>query len=163
MRDPDASGEAPDHAAMLSQPIGQDQDVSIGRLKRRADFLRAAKGRRWHGKAFSLQTGPAAEDADVALVGFTVTKKVGGSVVRNRARRRLREALRLTPGLPVKAGHDYVVIARIEAIRLPFSTLQTDLTRAIRSVHAEARPHDASKRPNQALPPGGSKRTRPGR
>jgi ribonuclease P protein component len=153
MRDPDASGEVRDHGTASSHPSRHEQDISIGRLKRRADFLRAAKGRRWHGKAFSLQAGPATDDTDpeTARVGFTVTKKVGGSVVRNRARRRLREALRLSSGLPVKAGHDYVVIARIEAIRLPFSTLQTDLTRAIRSVHAEARPHDASKR------------TRPGR
>jgi len=163
MRDPDAVGEALDHGTTSAQPSRQDQGVSIGRLKRRADFLRVAKGRRWHGKAFSLQAGATGEDTETARVGFTVTKKVGGSVVRNRARRRLREALRLTTGLPVRAGHDYVVIARIEAIRLPFSTLQTDLTRAIRSVHAEARPHDASKRPNQALPPGGLKRTRPGR
>lgn len=150
MRDPDSSGELQNDAVPPSQSR-QDRDVSIGRLKRRADFLRAAKGRRWHGKAFSLQAGPTGEEAETARVGFTVTKKVGGSVVRNRARRRLREALRLTAGLPVRAGHDYVVIARIDAIRLPFSTLQTDLTRAIRSVHAEARPHDASKR------------TRPGR
>ncbi|WP_158811146.1 ribonuclease P protein component [Beijerinckia sp. L45] len=166
MRDPDASGEA--SGTSPAHPSRQDQDVAIGRLKRRADFLRAAKGRRWHGKAFSLQAGPVEDseaqgESQIARVGFTVTKKVGGSVVRNRARRRLREALRLSDGLPVRSGHDYVVIARLEAIRLPFSTLQTDLTRAIRSVHAEARPHDASKRLNQALPPGGSKRTRPGR
>ena len=167
MRDPDVSGDAQDAAR---QTPSKDQSIAIGRLKSRADFLRAAKGRRWHGKAFSLQAGLVDDTASVedtgtpsARVGFTVTKKVGGSVVRNRARRRLREALRLTEGLPVRPGHDYVVIARIEAIRLPFSTLQNDLTRAIRSVHAEARPRDASKRPNTALPPDGLKRTRPGR
>jgi ribonuclease P protein component len=167
MRDPDVSGDTQDDAR---RPPGNDKDIAIGRLKSRADFLRAAKGRRWHGKAFSLQAGRADETGSVedagtpaARVGFTVTKKVGGSVVRNRARRRLREALRLTEGLPVRPGHDYVVIARIEAIRLPFSTLQNDLNRAIRSVHAEARPRDASKRPNTALPPDGLKRTRPGR
>ena len=167
MRDPDVSGLAQDDAR---QPPEKDKDIAIGRLKCRADFLRAAKGRRWHGKAFSLQAGQADETGAVegaatpaARVGFTVTKKVGGSVVRNRARRRLREALRLTEGLPVRPGHDYVVIARLEAVRLPFSTLQSDLTRAIRSVHAEARPRDASKRPNTALPPDGLKRTRLGR
>jgi ribonuclease P protein component len=141
---------------------GEERDLSIGRLKRRADFLRAAKGRRWHGKAFSLQAGPTGDGGERAVrVGFTVTKKVGGSVVRNRARRRLREALRLSVGLAVQPGHDYVVIARLEAIRLPFSTLKNDLSRAIRGIHAEARPHDASKRPHQGSSARGPKRTTP--
>ncbi len=139
--------------------------ISIGRLTRRADFLRAAKGRRWHGKGFSLQGAPAKpsvsqddaslahatrDDSRMARVGFTVTKKVGCSVVRNRARRRLREALRLAEGLPVMPAHDYVVIARVEALRLPFSTLKTDLRRAIRGLHAEIGPRDKKKRPSGA-------------
>jgi ribonuclease P protein component len=144
-----------------SESLRTMTSVTIGRLKRRADFLRAAKGRRWHGKAFSLQAQPADElatgaeprsDGEIARVGFTVTKKVGGSVVRNRARRRLREALRLCPNLPVHAGHDYVIIARLEATSLPFSTLQSDLTRAIRGVHAEAKPRDTTKRPKRTTP-----------
>ncbi|MDR3463642.1 MAG: ribonuclease P protein component [Beijerinckiaceae bacterium] len=154
MRDPDPASES----------LGPKASESIGRLKRRADFLRVAKGRRWHGKAFTLQALQAEErasgdDAAPAVrAGFTVTKKVGGSVVRNRARRRLREALRLCPDLPVRADHDYVIIARLEAIRLPFSTLQDDLTRALRGVHAEARPRDgakprdATKRPKRTTP-----------
>jgi ribonuclease P protein component len=129
-----------------------------------------AKGRRWHGKAFTLQAHPAEERAAGAeacagdeaahavRAGFTVTKKVGGSVVRNRARRRLREALRLCPDLPVRAGHDYVIIARLEAIRLPFSTLQDDLTRALRGVHAEAKPRDGAKPRNGAKPRDATKR-----
>ena len=143
-----------------SESLGTKTTITIGRLKRRADFLRVAKGRRWHGKAFSLQAQPAEPSAGAniqepsgsARAGFTVTKKVGGSVVRNRARRRLREALRLCPGLPVQAGHDYVIIARLEAIRLPFSTLQNDLTRAIRGIHAEAKPRDTAKRPKRTTP-----------
>jgi ribonuclease P protein component len=160
MRDPNPASES----------LGTKTNGTIGRLKRRADFLRVAKGRRWHGKAFTLQAQPAddsaggeaaragGETASAVRAGFTVTKKVGGSVVRNRARRRLREALRLCPDLPVRAGHDYVIIARLEAIRLPFSTLQDDLTRAIRGVHAEAKPRDgakprdATKRPKRTTP-----------
>lgn len=113
-----------------------DQVSTIGRLKRRADFLRAAKGRRWHGRALSLQS-VARGDMDEAgvRVGFTLTKKVGCAVIRNRARRRLREAVRLTADLPTKPGHDYVVIGRAAAIEVPFEALQQELARALRAVH----------------------------
>ena len=73
----------------------------VARLKKRADFLAAAKGRRQHQRSFVLQireraaaeTGEASSPAP--RFGFTVTKKVGNSVIRNRIRRRLREVVRL--------------------------------------------------------------------
>ena len=120
----------------------------IGRLKRRADFVRVSKGKRWHGKAMSLQAGrrdPTADDLGTARIGFTLTKKVGNAAIRNRARRRLKEAVRVSPDLPTRHGHDYVIVGRIEAIRLPFAALQTELIRALRGVHDEARA--ASRRP----------------
>lgn len=129
-----------------SESLGTTALRTIGRLKHRADFLRVAKGRRWHGKAFTLQAhGSESEPPSVPRAGFTVTKKTGNSVVRNRARRRLREALRLCPDLPLRPGHDYVIIARLDAIRLPFAALLNDLTRAVQGVHAEARPRDGTK------------------
>ena len=65
------------------------------RLTRRAEFLRVGKGQRWHGTAMSIQAEVREADADdQPRFGFTLTKKVGNAVVRNRARRRLREALR---------------------------------------------------------------------
>lgn len=136
-------------------------DTSIGRLKRRADFVRAAKGKRWHGKALSLQA-LARRDADTAggsvavRVGFTLTRKVGGAVIRNRARRRLKEAVRLAPDLPVRAGHDYVIVGRIDAIRLSFASLKSELVRAIGAVHdkvAAARPSDHTRPKRTRLKP----------
>ncbi len=120
------------------------------RLKRRADFMRAAAGKRFHGKAFTLQAAaqriaadPAGgEEAEPALpagparFGFTVTKKVGKAVVRNRIRRRFREAVRTLDPLPARAGHDYVMIARIEALKLPFTALQAELLRALGKIDA---------------------------
>ena len=62
---------------------------------------------------------------DAPRFGFTVTKKVGNSVIRNRIRRRLREAIRLTdPTSPPKPGHDYVLVARIEALTAPFDDMR---------------------------------------
>ncbi len=108
---------------------------------RRADFLRAAKGKRWHGTALTLQaTARGADEAEQPpRLGFTLTKKVGCAVIRNRARRRLREALRLSVGLQARPGHDYVVIGRIAAIRVPFAELQSELARAFIGVHDAGR------------------------
>lgn len=106
------------------------------RLKRRADFLKAAKGARMSARAFALQAAPQTDArAEPARVGLTVTRKVGGSVERNRIRRRLREALRLTADLPLHQGHDYVIVARREALSTPFAELQQELSRSLTKIH----------------------------
>ncbi len=110
----------------------------ISRLRRRADFQRAARGQRARMDAFALQANlrPSAPDRLGARVGFTVTKKLGGAVVRNRIRRRLKEALRLSSELEARPDHDYVMMAQREALKQRFDQLQADLTRAFFLVHA---------------------------
>ena len=71
--------------------------------------------------------------------GLTVTKKVGCAVERNRIRRRLREALR-TPGLAAKAGHDYVIVARRDALTAPFAVLVNELSQALEFRGRAAKP-----------------------
>jgi ribonuclease P protein component len=68
--------------------------------------------------------------------GFTVTKQSGGAVRRNRIRRRLKEALRLLDPLPARPGHDYVILARPEALGMPFLALQRELIRALSKIAA---------------------------
>ena len=64
-------------------------------------------------------------------VGFTVTKKVGNAVVRNRVKRRLRAvAAEVFPRLG-RAGTDYVVIGRLATLTRPFEALRGDLEQAI--------------------------------
>jgi ribonuclease P protein component len=76
-----------------------------------------------------------AADANVARFGFTATKGLGGAVVRNKARRRLREAARLAgPGHALK-GYDYVLIAREGTVQRRFAELIKDLERALAKVH----------------------------
>jgi ribonuclease P protein component len=109
------------------------------RLLQRAEFLRVSKGARFHARAFSLQARPrdgedGAPDAAPARFGFTVTRKAGGSVERNRMRRRLREALRRVAPLGARAGHDYVIVARREALDADFTELARELSRALRLV-----------------------------
>lgn len=60
-------------------------------------------------------------------IGFTVTKKMGGAVIRNRIKRRLREAARPQLTKYGKAGHDYVIIARHKALNCNFSELTRDM------------------------------------
>jgi ribonuclease P protein component len=124
---------------------------TAARLKKRADFIAAAKGRRQHQRCFVLQAAPrqaapgeeqpAATSAPAASAtprfGFTVTKKVGNSVVRNRIRRRLREAVRLADLSPLagKRDHDYVLVARIEALTAPFQDLRGELAQALNRIH----------------------------
>jgi ribonuclease P protein component len=102
------------------------------RLKRRAQFLRAAAGGRKAAlPGLVLQRLERGDEAPVR-VGFTTTRKLGGAVLRNRARRRLREAARLVlaeQGLP---GTDLVLIGREGTRARRFVDLLEDLRRALR-------------------------------
>ena len=105
---------------------------AFARLKVRADFLRAAKGSRFHSRCFSMQM--AAVDPGPARIGLTVTRKTGTSTERNRIRRRLREALRLGAVAAATPGQDYVIVARRDLLSEPFTALQADLTRAFEKI-----------------------------
>ncbi|MGD0722515.1 MAG: ribonuclease P protein component [Roseiarcus sp.] len=131
--------------ACVRAEAGADNDEpEITRLRRRGDFQRAARGHRVRMEAFALQANrrpdapDEARDAIGARVGFTVTKKLGGAVLRNRIRRRLKEALRLSPDVAARPDHDYVVMAQKEALRRRFDLLRTDLARAFALVHSRA-------------------------
>jgi ribonuclease P protein component len=69
-------------------------------------------------------------------VGFTVSKKVGNAVVRNRVRRRLREVVRLSPPARMIAGFDYVLVGRRRALEISFDRLMADFDRALERIHA---------------------------
>lgn len=104
------------------------------RLRRRSDFLAAAGGAKAPAAAFVLQVHERG-DGDPPRVGFTVSKKVGGAVERNRVRRRLREIVRLSAAEPLRAGNDYVLIGRRAALGLPFERLMKDFAGAVARVH----------------------------
>jgi ribonuclease P protein component len=101
------------------------------RLTRRAEFLRvAAKGRKAPMPGLVLQA-LRREDTAPARLGFTVTKKVGNAVVRNRTRRRLKEAARLLLAEHPVTGVDLVLIGRDGTRVRDFRALQADLARAL--------------------------------
>src|SRR5271166_5312361 len=107
-----------------------------GRLTRRAEFQRVSRGRRKAVEAFTLQSARREEPDGApmgARVGLTVTRKVGNAVVRNRIRRRLKEALRAAGPLEAREDHDYVLMARREALSRSFVALVGDLRDAFRA------------------------------
>ncbi len=110
--------------------------AALERLKRRADFLRVADGRRkWVTPGLILQTlarAPADNASAAVRVGFTATRKIGNAVVRNRARRRLRAAVADVMTRHAAAGFDYVLIARAETPKRPYAALIEDLETALR-------------------------------
>ncbi len=103
------------------------------RLKQRADFLAAAAGIKAPGAAFVLQARARGDTAPPRF-GFTVSKKVGNAVERNRVRRRLREVVRLSAALPAEAGHDYVLIGRRAALAIPFERIAAEFAGALKRV-----------------------------
>jgi len=107
--------------------------MKLPRIRKRRDFLRAAqRGKRAARPGMVIQA-LAGTGAPLRL-GFTVTKKVGNAVVRNRTKRRLREAARLVLGATPPDGWDIVLIGRDETRGRPFTQLQGDLRGALRQV-----------------------------
>ncbi len=114
------------------------------RLRRRQDFLAAAKGHSIAMPGLVLQ-GRARSDEGAPRLGFTCSKKIGNAVMRNRAKRRLREAARLSLSIEARAGYDYVIVGRQAAITRGFAELQRDLMTAIERLHGRAKPEQGTR------------------
>ena len=111
------------------------------RLKRRKEFLAAAAGAKASTAGFVLQVRPRG-DGGPARFGFTVSKKVGGAVERNRVRRRLREIVRLSAASGLHGGSDYVMVGRRAALGMSFSRLTEDYAGALARLDRAWRPAD---------------------
>jgi ribonuclease P protein component len=100
-------------------------------LTRRADFLAANRGGRAPMPGFVLLVRPRHDGDSRMRVGYTVTKKIGGAVVRNRMKRRLRALVReILPGEGI-AGADHVLVGRAGGIERDFAALRRELSKAL--------------------------------
>jgi ribonuclease P protein component len=106
-----------------------------GRLRRRAEFVATAGGVRVNSRFFSLQAR-SRDESGPARLGFTVTRRAGGAVERNRMRRRLREAAKAAfaslPDDSGDSGMDFVVVARSSVLGARFDSLVGELVSALR-------------------------------
>ena len=120
-------------------------------LKKRSSFLYVREGAKWISPTLVLQARvrpgqPTDEESgNICLprFGFTASKKVGNAVQRNRAKRRLREAVRhltFDKGMkPARNTYDYVLIARLDTLRLGFDEILKDMSIAFERVHGRGK------------------------
>jgi ribonuclease P protein component len=101
-------------------------------LKASADFQRIAKaGRRWTGSAFIMQALKTEDKESPFRIGFTVSRRVGNAVQRNRAKRRLREMVRLFLKTQQPLGHDMVLIAKTAAGSMDFTAMCAEFQKGV--------------------------------
>ena len=122
----------PPPRARSQETVGLSDFVRLARITRRADFLKvAATQKKWVAPGLIVQMRAHEEPDQASRLGFTVSKKVGNAVLRNRAKRRLRaltdEMFREHPPL----GVDLVVIGRAATVDRPFEALRRDLAQAV--------------------------------
>ena len=111
---------------------GKPRQAAPARLRKRAEFLAVRRGEKRRGRLFLVEVLDRGEGG-VARVGFTVTKKVGNAVVRNRIRRRLKEAVRIHAADDMQPGNDYVIVGREELLTAPFAEIAAELSRRLRA------------------------------
>jgi ribonuclease P protein component len=103
----------------------------IETLTRRKDFLAANAGKRAPMPGFVLLVRPRGDGEPLMRIGYTVTKKIGNAVVRNRMKRRFRAlACELLPDAGI-AGADHVLIGRAGGVERDFALLRSELTKAL--------------------------------
>ncbi len=120
---------------LVSRAMTTDEKAkpTVGRLKSRPQFLAVRAGETRRGRNFLVEVLDRDEPDAPARVGFTVTKKHGNAVERNRMRRRLKEAVRHSAAFAMKPGHDYVIVARREILTVPFAELTAQLVERIKA------------------------------
>jgi ribonuclease P protein component len=103
----------------------------VRHLRKRAEFLNVRRGEKRRGPLFLVET-LARDDKEPPRVGYTVTKKAGNAVQRNRIRRRLKEAVRVHAADDMAAGSDYVIVGRSEVLSAPFDFIKAELSKRLR-------------------------------
>jgi ribonuclease P protein component len=133
-------------------------------LKARAEFLAVRGGRRASTPAFLIEMRERPEISNKTekqtpkratgpRFGFTITKKLGNAVARNRIRRRLKAAFAAARDQHATAPCDYVIVARHAALDRPFTLLLEDVARSLSTLHRSGGPARTGDRRAPSQPP----------
>ena len=106
---------------------------SINTIKKRSAFLYVKeKGKFIRSNSFNIQILKDNDLNDKILVGYIATKRLGNSVIRNRAKRRMRELMRKVIIEYGKKNFYYVIIAKTQILKMPFKILNLELEKIIK-------------------------------
>ncbi len=114
------------------------QDFRIRSLRKRKDFVGMRSGRRQHSTSFVLQMREHRCNkvaGNGVRVGYTVTKKIGNAVERNRIKRRMRAVVARAMPTGARQAHDYVLICKRTALSADFDTMVAELGTSLNRVH----------------------------
>ena len=125
--------------------------MTIEKLKKRSEFLACAQAPSCAKGAVVVQARPRGDETSLVRVGFTATKRIGGAVERNRAKRRMREAARALLPEFATPGVDYVIIARGGVLKRPWVRLLDDVKSALIRLAADRAASHVQERPAPSL------------
>jgi ribonuclease P protein component len=119
--------------------------VRLTTIHKRADFLAANAARRFATPGFVLLVRPRGDASPAARLGITVTKKIGGAVVRNRMKRRFRALAQSVIAPLARPGDDHILIGRAGGVERDYDRLHAELSAAIQKILAP-KPSDKPKK-----------------
>ena len=144
---PESAGQTPCKRPQTSERVAYDENCEtpneqsnlkispeIRRLKTRSEFVRVAKGHSERRRSIVVQALRSHSEESQIGAGFTTTKKIGNAVIRNRARRRMREACKTVLPPLATMGTDYVFIARKDTAQISWAKLLDDMKSALISL-----------------------------
>ena len=109
--------------------------IFLKTIKKRVDFLKVSKsGKKIFTKGFILQKYKRSMDSekDTIRIGFTITKKIGGAVIRNKIKRRFRAIIREIFTKYLKKNYDYVIIANKKSLIMDYKELKIDVIKTVK-------------------------------
>ena len=109
--------------------------IFLKTIKKRVDFLKVSKsGKKKFTKGFILQKYKRTMglEKDTIRIGFTITKKIGGAVIRNKIKRRFRAIIREIFTKYLKKNYDYVIIANKKSLIMDYKELKSDVIKTVK-------------------------------
>jgi ribonuclease P protein component len=111
----------------------KELEFILGKITKRSDYVKAARGRYIKTSSLFLQKVKR-DDKKIPRYGVTASKKIGIAVERNRAKRRIRHAIKEVLPKYGKNGYDYVVVATTKTNKVSWKTVLNDLEKAFKEI-----------------------------